>query len=639
MSNVTNIINVLPEYQGRVRKIRTRQTITDIMQDLLYKHKKNEADCLRICKQFWKGDARSTAKYLFDFCKGNIYYKEEDVDNQSVKSISGILTEGEGDCKHYSQMIVGICTALQSMGYPISAKYRFAIYNDKPNDKGVKTGHVFAVVMDKVGEIWCDPVLRTFDQRTPMYIKNFDKVPHMSFKMGTVWEVTGVNDNLSNTTLSGLPNGATLSGLPNDTTLSGLPMNITLGTTYEREVDSAGVGWVDEYYGVGRVRHHHHRHHNNFLDRAFDSPLNPLHPGIYTPGLAEHIGYADDTMGKAHKKKAKKPHKHIKIQPGKLFKKVALAPNRNAFLLYLKLNLFHTGSEIYQKMNQNPAFKQHFFDMWKKIGGNPNKLQTALTQAMHVWNQHHKAHRIGPMAGQAEHVSKHRISGDSHLMLADEIMGVVQLAIPALLAAAAPIIKIFTDLLKKAGISHAGKDDTDAAEQQTIDDHNNATDEKGDGNKDIKDDGSVDHGNGITTKVDVDPATGKQTLSYDAKDPTADGGDDEVTTKTKTTTKHTGVDDQGDEVTTTTKEKSITKVDSGDDNAAPTGIAAFWDKTKSFIGDHKIALPLTVGGGVVLLYSFTHKFPKKSSAPVIMGLLGAGALVGGGMMLFKKPAQ
>ena len=609
MSNVTNIINVLPDYQGRTRMIRTRQTITDIMQDLLYKHKKNEQDCLKICRMFWRGNARDTAKYLFDFCKGNINYKEEDVDNQSVKSISGILTEAQGDCKHYSQLIVGVCTALQRLGLPISAKYRFAIYNDKPNEKGVKTGHVFAVVMDKGREIWCDPVLSTFDQRTPMYIKHFDKVPYMSgSKIGAVWEITGVNGN---------GNGELV-----DTYVSGMPNSITLGNTYERVVNAAeGVGWLDEYYGVGRVRRHHH---SKFLDKAFNSPFNPLHPGIYTPGLAERIT-GDDTMGKA--KKHKKPHKahkglHIKIKPGQLLKKVALAPNRNAFLLYLKMNLFHTGSKIYDKAAKNPEFKKKFFDMWKKIGGNPNKLQTALTQAMHVWNKHHKAHAITA-----------KMNGDSHLMLPDEGVGVAPLvAAPAVLAAAAPIIKIFMDLFKKHGVSTAGDGDMKDAEEKAIDDHNAATDQKGDGNKDIKEDGSVDQGTGITTKVTTDPKTGKQVLSYEAKDPDA-VGDDEVTTKTKTTTRHTGVDEDGNEVTTTTKEKSITKVDS-DGNGS--GIAAFWDKTKTFVGEHKLPLGLTVVGAAGLLYSVNHKFPKKSSAPVIIGLLSAGALVGGGIGLFKK---
>lgn len=576
------------------------------MQDLLYKHKKNEADCLRICKMFWRGSARETAKYLFDFCKGNIDYKEEDVDNQSVKSITGILTEGKGDCKHYSQMIVGICTALERMGYPISAKYRFAIYNDRPNEKGVKTGHVFAVVMDRGKEIWVDPVLSSFDQRTPMYIKHFDKVPYMSREsIGTVWEVTGVPGAFNSDTLVG--------GLPNDTMVGGgLNMGTTLGNTYEREVNGAeGVGWLDEYYGVGRA--HHHRKHHRFFDQAFDSSFNPLHPGIYTPHFSERLG--------AHKKHHKAHHGlHIKIQPGKLLKKVALAPNRNAFLLYLKLNLFHTGSKIFQRMQQNPQFKAHFFDMWKKIGGNPNKLQTALTQAMHVWNKHHKAHAIKPVSEQhmvVPHTSK---------------VGVAPLvAAPAILAAAAPIIKIFADMLKKAGISHAEKEDTDAAEQKTIDDHNEATTEKGDGNKDIKADGSVDHGNGVTTKVETDPATGKQTLSYGAD---ADHtGEDETVTKTKTTTKHTGEDEDGNEVTTTTKTKSVSKVDS---DGAPSGIAAFWDKTKTFVSEHPVALGLTVVGVGGLIFSVSHKFPKKSSAPVIIGLASAAAVVGGGMQLFKK---
>ena len=169
--NVTaeTLINILPA-DGSRRLIRKRQSMDNIIDDLLYKHSKNEQQCNKIAKFFWKGNARDTAKFLFDFCKDNIDYKVEKTLEQSVRSIGRILVDGKGDCKHYSSFIVGICCALRRMGYPIKAKYRFAVYPEPPRKDGARSGHVFAVVMDTQGnEYWTDPVLPSFDQRYPQY--------------------------------------------------------------------------------------------------------------------------------------------------------------------------------------------------------------------------------------------------------------------------------------------------------------------------------------------------------------------------------------------------------------------------------------------------------------------------------------
>jgi len=532
MTNVNFFIEQLPKYKGERALIRRRQSIQDIMHDLLHKHKKNAADCDKIAKFFWRGSARATAEYLYDFCRDNIDYKIEDTLHQSVKTIAGILVEGEGDCKHYAQFIVGICCALNRMGYPIRAKYRFAIYDNTPGADGVKSGHVFAVVMDNGQEIWTDPVLSTFDQRTPKYISHQDKIPPMSAaRIGEVWDVSGVN--------RGFGNETTLSGMRNETVLSGAVMvaRDQRGTTYEMAPDTR-VGYLD-YFTVGKAKKHH-------------------------KGLHLHAP-------------------HIKIQPGKLLKKYGLAANHNAFLAYLKINAFHTGSHMYDKIMHDPAAKKAIFDKWASIGGNTNKLMTALTQARNVWNKSHPSHRLSGSYG----------------MGADSQVGVLPLAAaPALLAAAAPIIKMFQNIFKSFGINHASNDDLDKADTAAADDHNNATKTKGDGNADINEDGTVDHGNGITTKVSKD-SSGKQTLTYEAADTTGDGDDNNMTrTKTKTVTK-TSSDTDGDgedDEETTTKTKTITK-------SGSTGIMAFWDNTKNFVIDHKgwfIAGGLTVIGLIVI---------------------------------------
>lgn len=550
-----DIIRELPPFRNERKLLRTRQSISDIEGDLLYKHKLNRADARRIARKFWRGSAYETAKGLFDFLKSNTRNKEEDTYNQTVRALAGVISgDRPVDCKHYSQFTVSICCALYELGYPIKAKYRFAIYNDTPDEKRVKRGHVFAVVLDRGQEYWVDPVLPAFNQRYPKYLYAYDKYPEMEYSVGEVWEVNGTPY---------LGNQVTLAGMRNETTLAGMANSTTLGTMYERPV-AGRVGWLEEYYNrQGALGRHnpksHHAHH----------------------GL------------------------HIKIQPGKILKKFGLAAPRNAFLLYLKQNLFHTGSKIYAKMLKDPGFKQQIFDTWRRIGGNTNKLSTALTQAMHVWNRHHRAHAISP---GGSHIVRHQISGDPHLMdWSDSSMGVApETAYPAILAAAAPIIKIFSDLLKKAGITHASDADIDKAEKDTINDHNNATDTTGDGKKDINADGSVDHGNGITTSVSTD-ANRKQTLKLDATDTDQqnDGGDVTTTTKTKTKTvthekedqqDHTDGEEDNEDETVKTKTKIVTKQSDGGEK----GIVAFWDTTKNFFVKNRWVILGVIFGSLVL---------------------------------------
>ena len=523
MSNVTYIINQLPEYQGVRKKIRSRQSIKDIMGDMLHKHKKNAADCDKICKFFWRGNAYDTGKFLFDFCKKNIDYQIEDTYNQTVKTVAGILVEGEGDCKHYSQFIVGICSALYRLGYPIKAKYRFAIYDDTPGADGVKSGHVFAVITDRGHEIWCDPVLRNFDQRTPSYISHTDKIPPMGNvgRIGEVWDVSGI----------GFGDSVKLSG---DMQIS----RDANGSTYSQT--GIGVGWVDEY--IGKAKKHHKKHH----------------------GL------------------------HIKIHPGEAFKKYnpARVTERNAFLLLLKLNAFHYASDIFAKTAHNPANKAKLDAWWRRVGGNVNKLNTAIHQGVNVWNKHHQAHKLSGF------------NADTTLAGVNAYIGIAPLAIPAAVAAAAPLILAIKSLLKSFGIDAPGKEAIDKADEDTVSDHNGATKEKGDGNKDVNEDGSVDHGEGVTTKVVTD-RNGHKVLMTDVKDPDGDIVSERSVTKTKNRDTRE-VDTNGDGVPdeeVTTKTKQLVKT--GDN----TGIAKFWDETKQFVSDHSKTIAIVAGataGAIVL---------------------------------------
>lgn len=495
--DVEILLKTLPEYKAEKTLVTRRQDTFDIIREIMKVHRlcveKGAYD--RIAEYHWQNDPVQTARGLFTFAKHNLPYYEEKTLQQTVKEPQAILAERltfGNDCKHYACYIVGILEALRRKGYPINCFYRFASYN--PNKR--TPAHVFAVMVHNGEEYWIDPVPQVggFNSRNIRPYFTTDKMPPMSKNgnsIGSLYRVSGIEDN----------------------------------------------------NGIGR-----HRGRGHWLDRAIDSPLNPLHPGVYMPGSSKilhlnkhhghghhnfaphfssgphHIGggwlddfYGTNGMGKAKKHQKHHGHRglHLKIKPGQLLKKVSLAPSRNAFLLYIKLNLFHTGSKLYAKIAHNPEAKKKLLDAWTKLGGDNNKLMTALTQAMHVWNAHHKAHKITG----ADEVSIYG-PGDSD---GDQV-GVAQVAIPAVLAAAAPIIAALSNLLKSFGIKHPSKGETDKADMDAAQDHNEATEEKGDGNKDVNPDGSVDHGNGVTSKVDTDPQTGQQRVTYDVKDPTGSGG-------------------------------------------------------------------------------------------------------------------
>lgn len=136
------------------------QDLNDIIKSIKHYHKLHTTQYDGISDAAWKGDAETTARHLFDFCKKYIRYHVEPEYNQTIKSPGRLIEEGFGDCKHYASLINGIVDSLERKGFPISCCYRFV--SDIP---GKDVHHVFAVIRTKNGEFWVDPVLSSFDQR------------------------------------------------------------------------------------------------------------------------------------------------------------------------------------------------------------------------------------------------------------------------------------------------------------------------------------------------------------------------------------------------------------------------------------------------------------------------------------------
>src|SRR5690242_7514373 len=108
----TALLGKLPRFRNNSVLIQRQQTVYDIIDEVIEAHKIFAADYDAIAKDFYTGDAVTTAKKLFDFCKGNIKYKIEGEGKQTTKSPAAILTYRQGDCKHYAGFIGGVLDAI-----------------------------------------------------------------------------------------------------------------------------------------------------------------------------------------------------------------------------------------------------------------------------------------------------------------------------------------------------------------------------------------------------------------------------------------------------------------------------------------------------------------------------------------------
>jgi hypothetical protein len=114
-------------------------------------------------------------KSLYSFCKKNIGYKEEDTAFQTTAIPTGILTRGEGDCKHFSSFCGGILDAINRLtGKKIKWWYRFASYNALDSTPH----HVFVVVLHNKEELWIDAT--PYSEITEPFWQQDEKISSMA---------------------------------------------------------------------------------------------------------------------------------------------------------------------------------------------------------------------------------------------------------------------------------------------------------------------------------------------------------------------------------------------------------------------------------------------------------------------------
>jgi len=312
-----------------------------------------------IAELHWKGNVEDTARHLFDFCKKNIRYKVEGPDDQTIKKPGAILNHGYGDCKHYASYINGVCCSLQRKGYPIKSKYRFTA--DRP---GMEVHHVFAVVSEpsSIGypskaKQWGADKIRDYAKENGLRLVHGYEVEGRSYVSGTNQEFWV------------------------DPVLDTFNRRPTYHNVKEKDMSLSLISGTSHYSGddssIGK------KHHNIFKDIAHGMQVN-LQNIKHGADVAVHdtgkgIKYAVKDTGKGIKIAAEQV-KHVVL-------KVAAAPARNSFLALVDFNMFNLAKHLYDALNSNRAGA--LLNKWKDLGGDPNKLKSAVNNGIRNYNKHH----------------------------------------------------------------------------------------------------------------------------------------------------------------------------------------------------------------------------------------------------------
>jgi hypothetical protein len=162
------IVSALPRYRDQKILIKKKQSVNDIINEILEAHKLFAPDYDKIALLFDDVNVNRICQRLYNFCKKNIAYSSEPEEFQSTKSPAAIIAQdSKNDCKHMSLFVAGVLSALQRRGKKIDWCYRFASYSFFAPEPE----HVFIVVKDQGKEIWIDPVPGS-EKVTPVWQKD-----------------------------------------------------------------------------------------------------------------------------------------------------------------------------------------------------------------------------------------------------------------------------------------------------------------------------------------------------------------------------------------------------------------------------------------------------------------------------------
>lgn len=359
--SIEDLLAALPPYRDEWITITGRQSVKDIIVEVLNSHREF-APYYDDIALFFDGDTvEDIANNLYDFLKQNIRYHEEKEENQTTATPSGILTRREGDCKHYSTFAGGILDAINRLtGKNIKWNYRFASYD--PFNKNPH--HVFIVVNDHGREIWIDPTPGS-EINEPLW--QIDKKINFS-PMALRRNIAGVNIGRAAEDVVYVEDRLPL--YPNEE-----PAPIVVEMLEEQNADDEVTPQLEAAITVllnwGIM---------NENGEISDKVLNDLAPKL-SPEQFEEVTNARHVLFSELEKSATVGSFFSTLWRG--VKKVTLAIPRNAYLSLVAINAFGFATKLHNAVyNPDGTFfqpgQQMLYDRWNKFGGDWHNLRLAI---------------------------------------------------------------------------------------------------------------------------------------------------------------------------------------------------------------------------------------------------------------------
>jgi hypothetical protein len=160
-----DILTTIGRPNGTTNVVVSMHNTSDIIRQMEKAHYDNSAFAKKIAYKFKGLTTKQTCRNIFNWIKENIDYRIEPAGLQTTKSLQRLVSDGYGDCKHYSGFFAAILSALN-----IRHNYRFTSYSNSSTPT-----HVYVVAYDELNKpIYCDAVLPVFNTQKK-YTYKIDK--------------------------------------------------------------------------------------------------------------------------------------------------------------------------------------------------------------------------------------------------------------------------------------------------------------------------------------------------------------------------------------------------------------------------------------------------------------------------------
>jgi hypothetical protein len=380
----------LPPYKKKLTLSYANAITGDIIDQLNKCFPQAKKDVLLFAEQFRGKDDYETAFNVWKYVRENVKYKRDPDGIQVIQHPPalirrGLKTNGGGDCKSMSLCISSILSALNVK----NVQLRYVSF--KPDF--VPT-HVYTIFEYNNRIVPVDSVLTKFDYEKPYTYKK-------DYKMN-VYQLSGVSDSKYliklQRNLNAQKDGSFCKFLIQKEIRKVKGMNdpiISLNPIQYKNYETKLINHINEH------------EKKNMFGLCYDlkrQELNNLRNNQVTLAIAGD----DEFIGKAGRGRAKLKKAFSKV------KKVALSPQRNAFLLLVKLNIFGFATRL-----SNYPDKKKIQKTWESIGGSYKNLQTEISRG----------------------AKKSRIMGDDDSFIAGEP------STASIIVASAPIVALFLKFL------------------------------------------------------------------------------------------------------------------------------------------------------------------------------------------------